>query len=37
MINRLNVLLTFVRGHRTFPKAWNKDVVKYDLIKYLPW
>ncbi|PBC30539.1 large ribosomal subunit protein uL30m [Apis cerana] len=36
MTNHLNVLLTFVRGHRTFPKAWNKDVVKYDLIKYLP-
>lgn len=37
MTSRLNVLLTFVRGHRAFPKSWNKDVVKYGLVKYLPW
>ncbi|CAK9810458.1 39S ribosomal protein L30, mitochondrial [Anthophora plagiata] len=37
MANRFaNVLLTFVRGHRQYSKAWLKDAVRYENVKYHP-
>ncbi|CAL7948001.1 unnamed protein product [Xylocopa violacea] len=36
MATRMNFLLTFVRGHRNYPKAWLEDAVRYDLVKYHP-
>ncbi|CAK9821752.1 39S ribosomal protein L30, mitochondrial [Anthophora retusa] len=37
MANRFaNVLLTFVRGHRQYSKAWLKDAVRYEYVKYHP-
>ncbi|XP_033357426.1 39S ribosomal protein L30, mitochondrial [Bombus vosnesenskii] len=36
MASRLNVLLTFVRGHRQYSKAWHKDAVTYEKVKYYP-
>ncbi|XP_076755184.1 mitochondrial ribosomal protein L30 [Xylocopa sonorina] len=36
MANRTNVLLTFVRGHRNYTKAWLEDAVRYGLVKYHP-
>lgn len=36
MESRLNILLTFVRGYRQYSKAWLKDAVTYEKIKYFP-
>ncbi|OAD56999.1 39S ribosomal protein L30, mitochondrial [Eufriesea mexicana] len=36
MTSRVKVLLTFVRGHRQYTKAWLKDVVRYGNVKFHP-
>ncbi|XP_076232378.1 mitochondrial ribosomal protein L30 [Calliopsis andreniformis] len=36
MANRMNVLLTFVRFHKAYPRVWRKDAVQYDCVKYHP-